>query len=584
MNSKEILYRAKEYIAAEKNDFFRKQVEEIITQNNLDELNDRFYTDLMFGTGGLRGIIGGGFNRMNSFTVQRATQGLVNYILKKQSPENAAVVIAYDSRNFSDLFSLEAAKVICGAGIKTYLFTGLRPTPELSFGVRYLKATAGIVITASHNPPAYNGYKVYWSDGGQIVPPHDSAIIEEVNSVSNITCISKEEALAKNLLIMIDKEVDDTYIEMIKAQSIRPELVKEKGKELKVVFTPLHGTGAIPVSRVLSENGIDVIFVKDQKKPDGNFPTVASPNPEEASALKMAIDLGEDVGADLILATDPDADRLGIAAPDMNNKFVLISGNQLGVLLADYIFSGKKDTATMPEKPAFIKTIVTTELQRRIAESYNAACFDVLTGFKYIGEKIKEFESNSEGLEYIFGGEESYGYLIGTEVRDKDAVSSAAMTAEMTLYYMSQGRTLLEQLSEIYKKYGYFKEILISKIFKGQTGAEKIKKLMNKLRNTPPETISGLPVDHIKDYIDGTVFNIKSGQRKKTINLPSSNVLQFILIDKSIISVRPSGTEPKIKFYASCCEKPDMELDKAKISVQKKIDAIKMEIETLIGG
>lgn len=584
MEKHEILSRANDYIDAEMNDFFRQQVEQLINENNYAELNDRFYTDLAFGTGGLRGIIGGGFNRMNPLTVQRATQGLANYIIKNSSIKKPSVVIAYDSRNYSDVFALEAARVLCGSGITVYLFTSLRPTPELSFAIRSLKATAGIIVTASHNPPEYNGYKVFWSDGAQIISPQDTAIVKEAKHVVEIKTISKEEALKKNLLIMIDKDIDKPYIEMVKRLSVRPGLMKEKGSRLKVVFTPLHGAGAQLVPQTLSEMGIEVIAVEQQITPDGNFPTVQSPNPEEASALELAIELGKKINADLILATDPDADRLGIAVPEKNRDFKLINGNQLGALLAEYLFSGKKENGTLPSNPAFIKTVVTTDLQKEIAEYYNIACFEVLTGFKYIAAQIREFETSTEKYTYVFGGEESYGYLIGTEVRDKDAVSAATLTAEMTLYYNTQGLSIVDQLDKIYEKYGYYQEILVTKTFKGESGLKKMNTLMENFRNTPPAQWAGIKVCTIKDYLKRTIIDIKTAQQEKTIDLPPSNVLQFILEDKSKVSVRPSGTEPKIKFYASCCEEPGVPLEKAKIRVQDKLNTIQEEINNLIQG
>jgi phosphoglucomutase len=573
MDNEMLLKKANEYISLEQNAFFRKQIEDLVQNQNLTELSDRFYTDLEFGTGGLRGVIGGGYNRMNSYVVKRATQGLANYI--KKAVNNGSAVIAYDSRNFSDIFALEAAKVFCANGIKTYLFSSLRPTPELSFAVRLLNATAGIVVTASHNPPEYNGYKVYWNDGAQVVPPHDKGIISEVRSISGaIPEISKEDAISKNLLEIIDETVDAQFIKMVKNCSLRPELIKEKGKDVKIVFTPLNGAGAMPVSRALKEMGIDVIFVNEQKDPDGNFPTVTYPNPEEASAMKLALELGEKEKADLVMGTDPDADRLGIAAPD-NGIFKLITGNQLGALLADYIFSSRKEFGTLPKKAAFVKTVVTTEFQRLIAEEYGAQCYDVLTGFKYIGEKIREFESMTDGPVYIVGGEESYGYLVNTEVRDKDAVSAATMTAELTLYHASQGRTLFDQLRKLWTKFGYFEETLISKTFKGEAGLRKMNELMENLRKNPPSVFAGQSVAKIRDYKNGSTYMVAEKSYIKNIDLPSSNVLQFILDDGSVITARPSGTEPKIKFYASCKGKAGDDLNKSIDNVKIKIEAIK---------
>ncbi len=583
MNKEVFLQKAQEYIGFEQDPFFRDQVVKLVNEQNFSELSDRFYTDLEFGTGGLRGVIGGGYNRMNPFVVRKSTQGLANYIKKSVPIEDASAVIAYDSRNFSDLFALEAALVLCANGIRTYLFTSLRPTPELSFAVRHLKATAGIVVTASHNPPEYNGYKVYWSNGAQVVPPHDKGIIQEVRAVKElVTPLSKEEAINRKLLIMIDKEIDDPFISMVKNCALRPELIREKGKDLKVVFTPLNGTGAMPVSRALSEMGIEVIFVPEQKDPDGNFPTVSYPNPEEASAMKLALDLAKKVGADLVMGTDPDADRLGIAAPD-NGEFKLITGNQLGSLLAYYIFSTRKELGNLPQNAAFIKTIVTTELQCLIAEDFGVKCYNTLTGFKWIGEKIHQFEQTADGPRYIGGGEESYGYLINTEVRDKDAVSAATMTAEMALYFSSQGKTLWDQLRVMWKKYGYFEEALISNTFKGESGLRQMNDLMEKIRNNPPCTFGDQDVIMVKDYREGTINYVKEKSIKKEIDLPSSNVVQFILADRSVVTARPSGTEPKIKFYASCSSEPGEELSSAQARVGQKIAAIREALKKLIG-
>ncbi|KMQ49917.1 N-acetylglucosamine-1-P-mutase [Chitinispirillum alkaliphilum] len=581
MDKETLAEKANEYVKLERDSYFKSQVEGLLEKEDFEELNDRFYTDLEFGTGGLRGVIGGGYNRMNPYTVRRATQGLANYIKQTVSDKNASVVIAYDSRNFSDLFALEGAKVLCANGIKTYLFTSLRPVPELSFAVRKLKTTAGIVVTASHNPPEYNGYKVYWDDGAQVVSPHDEGIISEVMAVSGpIAEISKEEAISSGMLEMIDEKIDGPFIQMIKNQAIRPDLIRSMGKDLKVVYTPLHGSGAVPVETALKQMGIEVMFVEEQKKPDGNFPTVDYPNPEEASALTLALDKAKKVKADLVMGTDPDADRLGIAAPEKDD-YVLLTGNQLGVLLTDYIFSSKKELGMLPAKPAFITTIVTTRLQQIIAEEYGAECYITLTGFKYIGEKIREFESQTDGPQYIFGGEESYGYLVNTEVRDKDAVSAATMTAEMALYHRTKGKTLLDRLREIWVKYGFFKEVTISKTFKGESGKIKIDQVMESLRNNPPKQFANSKVLTVKDFRDGTTLNMAENRKNENVNLPSSNVIQFTLDDQTIITVRPSGTEPKIKFYTSCCSKPGLSLDVAVTEVDKKIEQIGAELEKL---
>jgi phosphoglucomutase len=583
MDNQTFIAKAKEYISFEQDEFFRKQVEKLVAENNMTELNDRFYTDLEFGTGGLRGVIGGGYNRMNSYTVKRATQGLANYIRKNVTDvSKAAVVIAYDSRNFSDVFSLKAALTLCANGIRTYLFTGLRPTPELSFAVRLLKATAGIVITASHNPPEYNGYKAYWSDGGQVVPPHDTGIIKEARAVTGrVAEMTREDAVNKKLLVMIDKKVDDPFIAMVKRQCLRPVLVRERGKKLTVVYTPLNGTGAMPVGRALAELGINVAFVPEQEKPDGMFPTVKFPNPEEASAMKLALELGKAKKADLVMGTDPDADRIGVAAPE-NGSFRLITGNEFGVLLLDYLLSTRKELGTLPENGVFIKTIVTTELQRLIAEKYGVRCMDVLTGFKYIGEKIREFEAMKNGPVFLFGNEESYGYLTSSEVRDKDAVSAAVMAAEMTLFHQSRGGTLIGRLKELWTEYGYFKETGISGYFKGETGLATMEKLMERLRTNPPAVFAGQEVVAVKDYKSGATTTNKTRTVKKDINLPASNVLQFLLADGSKITARPSGTEPKIKFYISCRGPAGTPLAAVKEDVKRETEAIGAQIKALI--
>ncbi len=582
MDTKELLGRAQEYVELEQDPRFRDEVKSLIAAGDLDSLNDRFYTSLAFGTGGLRGMIGGGFNRMNPYVVRRATQGLADYVrFAAESPAPKAV-IAYDSRRYSALFAEEAALVLCANGIKTYLFSSLRPTPELSFAVRRLAATTGIVVTASHNPPAYNGYKVYWSDGAQIIPPHDEAIIARVRAVARDTrAMSREEATAKGLLVLIDREIDDPFIAMVKSYILRPQLVREKGAGLKVVYTPLHGAGRMPIERSLSELGFRVVTVPEQAEPDGEFPTVQYPNPEEASALKLAIELARRERADLVMASDPDSDRLGIAVPQ-GGDFVLVTGNQLGALLADYILSSRRELGRLPAKPVFIKTIVTTNLQARIAESYGAKVYNVLTGFKYIAEKIRLFESSGEG--YVFGGEESYGYLVETEVRDKDAVSAAVATAEMALYQIAQGKSLLDRLHELYERHGYFEERQISRGFAGESGREEMGRLMDRLRSSPPRALGGVEVALVKDYGAGTTLDLRAGSSDTDIDLPSSNVLQFVLADESIVTARPSGTEPKIKFYASCCARPGTALAEAKREVGARMRLLEEEIDRIIAG
>ncbi len=586
---KSILCKAEEYIAAEQEASFRQEIQDLVRDRDWDGLYDRFYTELSFGTGGIRGVIGGGYTRINPYIIRKTTQGLADYILhhtrdagsSASGSANASAVIAYDCRRFSDLFALETARVLCGNGIKTYLFSSLRPTPELSFGVRLLAATAGVVVTASHNPARYNGYKVYWEDGSQIIAPHDRGIISRVRDVRAIKAISREQALEQGLLIMIDKEVDEPFLRMVREQALRPDLVREKGGDLKVVYTPLHGTGAIFVPKALGEMGIGVTLVPDQAEPDGEFPTVEYPNPEEASALAKALALAREIRADLVMGTDPDSDRLGIAVPQ-NGDYVLISGNQLGVLLADYIFSTRSELGTLPDKPVLIKTIVTTDLQREIARAYGAECIDVLTGFKYIAAKIREFETSGHGREYVFGGEESYGYLVGTQVRDKDAVTAATMTAEMTLYHVSRGTSLIDRLEEIYREYGYFEELLVSKNFEGEEGFNAMKALMDRLRNDPPASWIGQNTVMWKDYSNGTTHYPLQGRQQQDIELPSSNVLQFVLADDTVITVRPSGTEPKIKFYASCRSRKGTDMEKARGETGRKIAGLRKAIEALI--
>jgi phosphoglucomutase len=439
------------------------------------------------------------------------------------------------------------------------------------------------MVTASHNPAKYNGYKVFWNDGAQVTPPHDTGIISEVRAVTDdIKTISKEDAVKQGLLIYIDKEIDEPYLKMVVSQTLRPEMVREKGKELKIVYTPLHGAGNIPVNNALKEMGISVFTVPEQAEPDGDFPTVAFPNPEITEAMELALKYGKQEKADLIMGTDPDSDRLGIAVPE-NDGFKLISGNQLGALLGDYIFRTRKELGTLPANGAFINTIVTSDLQNRIAEDYGLSTFKVLTGFKFIGMKIREFEENHSHT-YLFGGEESYGFLVGTEVRDKDAVSAATMTAEMALWNVTQGRSVLDHLNEIYTKYGYFEEALISNYFEGQQGAGIMDNLMAQLRQNPPQSLGGLRISEIIDYKNGTTKYCDKNQVLSNIDLPSSNVLQFLLEEGSLVTVRPSGTEPKIKFYASCCEAPGMDLEKAKSGTGAKIKAIEKQVNELVSN
>ncbi|MCD8158808.1 MAG: phospho-sugar mutase [Clostridiales bacterium] len=521
-------------------------------KNDEKEIEDRFYKELEFGTAGLRGVIGAGTNRMNIYIVSKATQGFANYILS-QEPERAAmgVAIAYDSRNMSPEFAEATALVLAGNGIKAYLFESLRPVPVLSFTVRHLGCTGGVVVTASHNPPQYNGYKVYWEDGAQVPYPRDEAIMKEVQAISDfgsIKKISKEEALEKGLLVMIGKEVDDAYDENVLAQLVNPEVVKEMGSTLKVVYTPLHGSGNLPVRRILKKAGLEnVIVVPEQELPDGNFPTVALPNPEDVNAFKLAMKLSEEVGADYMCATDPDADRVGAVVKNSEGEYVVFNGNMMGTLICEYILSQKAAKGILPKNGAVVSTIVSTDLTKAICKNYGVAYFDVLTGFKYIGEKIKEFEADGSYV-YQFGFEESYGCLTGSYARDKDAVDANLMIAEIASYYKKQGKTLYDALQDLYTKYGYYKETVTSINLGGVEGAAQIKKVMADLRADAPSEVGGVKVIEARDYSEGTIVDIATGKVSPT-GLPKSNVLYYVLEDGTWFCVRPSGTEPKIKVY-----------------------------------
>lgn len=517
-------------------------------KDNDKEIEERFFKDLEFGTGGLRGILGAGINRMNLYTVRRATQGLANTI-KKAGTQSKGVAIAYDSRRMSPEFALDSALCLAANGIHAYLFEALRPTPELSFAVRTLGCTAGIVITASHNPPEYNGYKVYWEDGAQVTAPKDVEIIGEVNAITDFAeakIISKEEAISKGLLTMLGQEMDDKYIAELKKLVIQP--ISEEGKKLKIVYTPLHGTGNIPSRRILKELGFENVYiVPEQEYPDSDFSTVGYPNPEDPKVYTLAIKLANEVGADLILATDPDADRLGIMVKDEKGDYVLFNGNMTGALIAEYEFSQKAEQGTLPENAALIKTIVTGNISDMIAAHYNAKLIEVLTGFKYIGEQIKLFEETGCN-EYVFGYEESYGCLVGTHSRDKDAIVAVMCLCEAAAYYKSKGISLYEQMNHIYQKYGYFKEDLVSVTLKGIEGMGKIKEIMEGYRANPPKMAGDYKVLKLRDYQLDTITDIESGEVTPT-GLPKSDVLYFDLNDNAWCAVRPSGTEPKIKFY-----------------------------------
>ncbi|MDR1867717.1 MAG: phospho-sugar mutase [Treponema sp.] len=576
--------QASDYRAKEQDPLFRSEIEQLLEAEDWKELEDRFYQRLEFGTGGLRGIIGGGYNRMNTLVVRSATQGLANY-LKKVFPTKAlSAVVAFDSRHYSAAFAEAAALVFAANGIKTYLFSGLRPTPELSFAIRTLGCDTGVVITASHNPKQYNGYKAYWNDGSQVIPPHDSGIIAEVNAVSSIKDIAKADALNKALLNIIDKEIDEPYHAMVRGTLFRPDLIKAKAHEVNIVYTPLHGTGAFHVEAVLGSLGLRVLTVPEQREGNGDFPTVAFPNPEESAALDMALKKGKEQHADVVMATDPDADRFGIAVPDKTGNFVLVTGNQLGALLADYIFLSLKECGKMPAKPAMINSIVTTGMQKKIAEYYGAQCLECLTGFKWIASVWRESETDGKGITVVFGTEESYGFLVEQAVRDKDGVSAAAMTAEMTLYWRSKGKTLLDRLNELYAITGYWQEMGISKYFPGIEGPQSMQDIMKFYRETPPRTLGGINVEKVRDFKESLWKFPSEPGRTEPVDLPKSDVLQFYLTDGTVVSARPSGTEPKIKFYASCCTPLNAEgLSAAKAEGEQKLEAIKKDIRTVIG-
>ena len=589
MEKEEILKRAKDYIAAEKDERFRKEVEELIAKEDYKELEDRFYQTLEFGTGGLRGIMGGGTNRMNTLEINMATQGLANYVLKA-FPEKAkdgtlSAVVAYDSRLNSDVFAEATALIFAANGIKAYLFSGLRPTPELSFAIRKLGAQTGVVVTASHNPRMYNGYKAYWDNGAQVIEPHDVGIIEEVNKVKEVKTMTRVQAIAEEKLVIIDKEIDEKFWAMCKAQLFRPELIKEKAKDIRIVYTPLHGTGAMHVEKVLGDLGLKVITVPEQREPDGNFPTVEKPNPEEKPALTLAVELAKKEKADGVMATDPDSDRFGTAFPDKDGNFVLLSGNQMGALLMDYVIRSREEFGKMPKNPAIIRSIVTSNFGDAICKKHNIALVECLTGFKWIAAAEEDFEKAGTH-NYVFGLEESYGYKIEKDVMDKDGVSAAAMCAEMILYWRSQGKSLLEHLDDMYKEYGYFEDRAISKNFPGSSGVQVMKGIMAKLRTEGLKTLGGEKVVKIRDVQESVVFDPANPSKKEAITLPKSNVLQFYLESGTIVSARPSGTEPKIKFYINSVipagNASDAWLKDAKAKAGAFCNAIEADINSIL--
>lgn len=521
-------------------------------EGNEDEIFDRFYRELEFGTGGLRGVIGAGTNRMNFYTVGKATQGLANFI-NKQGAAAKGVAIAFDSRRMSPEFADTAACVLAANGIKAYIFDSLRPTPELSFALRTLGCTAGIVVTASHNPPEYNGYKVYWEDGAQITAPKDAQIIGEVNAIKDYAEIKKmttEEAKDAGLYEVIGKEIDDKYMEALKKLVLHPEAIKQMASSLKIVYTPLHGTGNVPVRRVLKELGFEqVTVVPEQELPDGNFPTVSYPNPEDKKAFALALDLAKKVDADLVLATDPDADRLGVYAKDTKTgEYKVFTGNMSGMLICEYEMSQKKALGILPDNGALVTTIVSSNMAQAVAKEYGMKFIECLTGFKYIGEQIKFFEQTGSN-EYVFGFEESYGCLVGTHARDKDAVVAVMALCEAAAYYKTQGITLWDQMLNIYNKYGYYKEDLFTMTFKGADGAKKMQDMMDAYRKNTPKQVGAYKVLRLRDYKNDVITDLATGETTPT-GLPKSNVLYFELENDAWFCVRPSGTEPKIKFYA----------------------------------
>ena len=544
--------------------------------NDEKEIEERFYRDLEFGTGGLRGIIGAGTNRMNIYTVRKATQGLSNFILKEKA-EKKGVAIAFDSRNMSPEFAEEAALCLAANGIKAYIFPSLRPTPMLSFALRELGCTAGIVVTASHNPPEYNGYKVYWEDGAQITYPKDEQIIGEVNAVTDyasVKTMSREEAEKAGLYQVIGSEIDDKYIEALKSLAIHPEIIREEAQNLKIVYTPLHGTGNIPVRRILKKLGFEKVYVvKEQELPDGNFPTVSYPNPEDKNAFTLALELAKEVDADIVLATDPDADRLGVYAKDAKTgEYMSFTGNMSGMLILEYILSQRKALGTLPENGAVVTTIVSGKMSKEITKEYGMTLIETLTGFKYIGEQIKFFEQTGSH-EYVFGYEESYGCLVGTHARDKDAVVAVMALCEVAAYCRHQGITLCDQMETLFKKYGYYKEGLCTVTLKGQEGAKKIQSMMEQIRTNVPDAVGGLKVLRFRDYRENIIRDCGTGEETAT-GLPRSNVLYFELENDAWCCIRPSGTEPKIKFYIGVKGSDDAD-------AQEKLDTLTKAVEAL---
>ena len=554
-----------------------KELEAI--KGNDAEIKDRFYKSLEFGTAGLRGVIGAGLNRMNNYVVGQATQGLANQLIKTNPGRtDLSVTIAYDSRHKSDTFAKEAAAILAANGIKAYLFSELKPVPELSFSVRYKKADAGIAVTASHNPAKYNGYKVYGADGAQLNPELAAIVLEEIDKTDLFKDIKKtdfDKAVADGMIEMMGDEVEEKYLDCVQAQCINPELAKEKGHTLKFVYTPFHGAGNKPVRKILKRIGFDnVVVVKEQELPDGDFPTVVSPNPENKEGFTLAIGYAKDCGADLIVGTDPDSDRVGILVKNSEGEYVTFTGNQVGALITEYILSSLKERGELPKDGYVVKTIVTTNIIKAMCDFYGVEMKEVLTGFKFIGEKIKESEQTGIGT-YLFGFEESYGYLKGTYARDKDAVVASMLIAEMALYYQEKGSSVFEQMDKIYRKYGYYKEQVESVTMEGIEGLDKIKGIMENIRNNPPKTVAGKKVIAVRDYKTSVRRDLLSGETEK-ITLPESNVIYLELEDDNNFIIRPSGTEPKIKLY--CLLKGDTAEEAEKLA-----ELVKTDIKNIVG-
>ena len=570
----EVRTKAEEWLNSHIDQESKDEIRAMLDAENQSELVDSFYKDLEFGTGGLRGIMGIGSNRINKYTIGKATQGLSNYLLKTFPNQEIAVVIAHDSRNNSDFFADTTASVFSANGIKVYFFKALRPTPELSFAIRLLGCQSGVVLTASHNPKEYNGYKAYWNDGAQVTPPHDENIIGEVNKISSMDEVKFDKD--PSLIVEIGEDVDEKYLDKVRGLSLSQDIIK-KQKDLKIVFSPIHGTGITLVPNILKRFGFEnVHIVEEQATPDGNFPTVVYPNPEESEAMSLALKRAKEIDADLIMATDPDADRVGIGAKNNHGEFQLINGNQAASLLIYYMLKIWSDQQKLDGEQFVIKTIVTTDLIMDIARRFKVDSYETLTGFKYIAAVIKEMEGKKK---FIVGGEESYGYLIGDFVRDKDAIASCAMLAEMAAWAKENGMSIFDLLTEVYKQFGFYQESLISITRKGKSGAEEIQEMMKDMRNNPPQTIHGSSVLKVYDYQSSEVNDLATGTKEK-LDFPKSNVLQYTTEDGTKISARPSGTEPKIKFYFSVKEPltKSEDFDKVQQMLKDKIESIIQEL------